>query len=61
MSYKISSSPIENNREITCSKELRRNKTQRKEFSYENDFQNFLYEDDPLTNFDGISSSDAKL
>ena len=47
--------------EITSNEELRRSKRPRKEFSYGNDFQTFLVDNDPLTYFDAISSSDSKF
>ena len=47
--------------EITSNEELRRSKRPRKEFSYGNEFQTFLVDNDPLTYFDVISSSDSKF
>jgi len=53
--------PVETNREITSNEELRRSKRPRKEyFSYGNDFQTFLVDNEPSNYFEAISSSDAK-
>ena len=60
---KISHAPVERENESTSNiEELRRSKKPRKEyFSYENDFQTFLVDNEPSNYFEAISSSDAKF
>ncbi|XP_059284843.1 protein transport protein SEC24 C-like [Lycium ferocissimum] len=62
LSDKISHPHVERSNEITSNEELRRSKRPRKEyFSYGNDFQTFLVDNEPSNYFEAISSSDAKF
>ncbi|KAF3667319.1 putative anthocyanidin 3-O-glucosyltransferase 2-like [Capsicum annuum] len=60
---KISHAPVERENKSTSNiEELRRSKRPRKEyFSYGNDFQTFLVDNEPLNYFEAVSSSDAKF
>ena len=60
---KISHAPVERENESTSNiEELRRSKRPRKEyFSYGNDFQTFLVDNEPLNYFEAISFSDDKV
>lgn len=63
LSDKIFHAPVERN-SVTISnvEDLRRSKRPKKEyFSYENDFQTFLVENEPSNYSEAISSSDAKF
>lgn len=63
LSDKISHVPVERDNEpIPNIEELRRSKRPRKDFfSYGNDFQTFLVNNEPLNYFEAISSSDVKF
>ena len=61
LSNKISHALVEINREITSNEELRRRKRLKKEFSYGNDSQTFLVDNNPLTYSDAISTLDCKF
>ena len=61
LSNKLFHAPVEINREITSNEELRRSKRLRKEFSYGNDVQTFLIDNDPLIYSDTICSPNCKF